>query len=439
MNMSRLFAYGAVGATLILPVCFAQTGFSTLYNFTGQNGDGGQPVGTLAIDKSGALYGTTASGGSGPCNVTAVPAGCGTVFELRPLATAGGAWTETVLYRFMGQNGDGWSPYGGVVIGKNGRLYGTTLYGGTGCSTWGCGTVFELRPPVVAGGAWTENVICSFTGQNGDGATPVGSLAIGKYGDLYGLTTAGGTSNYGAVYRLTPPVAAAGAWTETVLHSFAVRSFNLPQGYPSDMSLKIGDGGALYGATAVGGQEGYGMVFRLSPPEAPSGIWTETELFSFNYGDGSGPSGGVTVGSNGTLYGSTFSGGTGDCAGDNGCGAVFELTPPAAPGDAWQEAVICDFGTSCVFPQGAYPETNVVLGKDGVVYGTAFYVLFALQPPVIPGGNWTGIAIEQFDGGSGGVQPSGLAISDGGVIFGTTLQGGLCNYCGTVFRWAPFP
>ena len=436
MYTSRLFACGALGATLILPVCIAQTGLSVLYNFTGQNGDGGQPVGTLAIGKSGALYGTTASGGSGPCNVTAVPAGCGTVFELSPPATAAGAWTENVLYRFAGQNGDGWSPYGGVVIGKNGRLYGTTLYGGTGCYTWGCGTVFELSPPATVGGAWTETVIYSFTGQNGDGATPVGSLAMGKNGDLYGLTTAGGSSTYGTVYRLTPPASAGGAWTEAALYDFAVLSFGLPQGYPADMQLTIGSGGALYGATAAGGRDGYGMVFRLTPPAAPGGIWTETELFSFNNGDGSGPSGGVTAGSNGALYGSTLSGGTGDCI-DNGCGTVFELAPPTTAAGAWQETVICDFGSSCGGPWALLPETNVVLGKNSVLYGTGAFVLFALQPPVAPGGAWAASTLYNFNGGSAGGQPSGLVISDDGMIFGTTMQGGLCNYCGVVFQWAP--
>ena len=372
----------AISASSFLAVCSAQTGFSTIYNFTGQNGDGAEPNGILAIGKNGVLYGTTAGGGSGPCAITFVPSGCGTVFELRPPATPGGAWTESILYRFAGANGDGWSPYGGVVIGQGGRLYGTTLNGGSGCGTWGCGIVFELTPPSTTGGSWTETVIHCFTGEDGDGATPLGSLPLGTNGELYGLTTSGGSSNYGAVFRLAP---AGENWTETVLYSFPVLSFNLPQGYPADMGLTIGAGGALYGATAAGGQSGYGMVFRLTPPAAPGGSWTETELFSFNEGDGAGPNGGVIADPNGVFYGGTFTGGKGDCAGDSGCGTVFELTPPSKGAGTWQETVICDFGSSCGGPWAFFPETNVVLGGNGVLYGAGAFVLFALQPPAAPG------------------------------------------------------
>ena len=65
-----------------------------LYAFHGQ-ADGGMPVGNLLFDESGNLYGTTAAGGIGNCQL-----GCGTVFELSPSQNG---WTETVLYNF--QNG----------------------------------------------------------------------------------------------------------------------------------------------------------------------------------------------------------------------------------------------------------------------------------------------------------------------------------------------
>jgi hypothetical protein len=89
------------------------------------------------------------------------------------------------------------------------------------------------------------------------------------------------------------------------------------------MGLTIGAGGVLYGTTADGGWSGYGMVFKLTLPAAPGGTWKETELFTFNYGDGAGPNAGVIAGANGVLYGSTFTGGNGVCAGDGGCGTVF--------------------------------------------------------------------------------------------------------------------
>lgn len=435
MSLWRFLVPLTLGARLVLVPCAAQTGFSTLYSFTGQNGDGGEPVGTLAIGKNGEVYGTTATGGSGVCNNGLFLLGCGTVFVLNSPATSGGAWTESVLYRFTGANGDGWSPYGSVVIDSRGRLYGTTLYGGTGCDTWGCGTVFELAPPSAPGGIWTETVVYSFTGQNGDGSGPAGTLALGKNGELYGLTTAGGSSNNGTVYRLAPPAAAGEPWTESILYSFALPNFSAPQGYPADIGLIVGDRGELYGATPLGGRLEYGVVFGLLPPKAPDDTWTKIDLFTFpaNSLGGVSPSGGVVAGKTGKLYGSTVFGGRGDCP--EGCGIVFELTPPAAAGESWHETVICDFG-DCL-SQSGNPQTNMVLGKNGVLYGTALTALFALRPPLAPGGTWQGFILQEFNGGSAVGQPSGLAISDDGVLFGTTLNGGLCNYCGTVYRWAP--
>src|SRR5450755_562674 len=432
----RLFFAGVtLAASLLVPLCNAQSGFSAIYGFTGQNGDGAEPNGILAIAPNGVLYGATAGGGSGPCNVNSVPSGCGTVFELKPPAVPGAAWTESVLYRFAGANGDGWSPYGGVLIGNGGRLYGTTIYGGIGCGAWGCGIVFELTPPKATGAAWSEKVVHAFTGENGDGFQPVGSLTLGKNGELYGLTSLGGSSNCGAVYRLTPPAATGQTWIESILYSFAGPSFSAPQGYPADMKLIIDAGGALYGATPFGGRFGYGVVFKILPPKSPGGPWTAADLFSFNESDGASPSGGVVAGSTGTLYGSALAGGSGSCSA--GCGAIFELTSPAAAGGPWQEAVICDIGRSCGGPSVAFPQTNMVRSGNGVLYGTGPSVLFALQPPLTPGSPWIASTIYNFNTATAGVQPSGLAINEDGVLFGTTMQGGACNYCGAVFRWAP--
>ena len=430
MNPRQLLARVTLGVSLFAPLCTAQTGFSTLYSFTGQNGDGGEPNGILAIGKNGVLYGTTAGGGSSPCSGgVLVPAGCGTVFELIPPAAPGGTWTESILYRFAGENGDGSSPYGGVVIGNGGRLFGTTLYGGAA----GYGTVFELTPPSAAGGRWTETVLHSFSDQNGDGIAPTGTLALDKNGQLYGLTTFGGSSDNGTLYALTPPATAGEDWAETILHSFTGSAFPPPQAYPADNGVTIGADGSLYGATPMGGHGGSGMVFRFAPPRSPGGSWTGTDLFDFPASgvDGVEPSGGVVAGTDGALYGGAAIGGRGDCT--EGCGTVFQLTPPTTSTGAWNATVICDFGSPCGNPLGSFPQTNVVLGKNGTLFGTGLLVLFALQPPSESGEAWTEFTIHNFDG----AQPSGLAIGDDGVLFGTTMQGGPCNYCGTVFRWAP--
>ena len=171
-------------------------------------GIGGGPMDALTVGPGGVLYGTTFFGGSGTnCSLPNGP-GCGTVFQLSPPAAAGESWTESILYSFTGTNRDGAFPSGSVVFGKNGVLYGTSQYGGNGGSfafygASGCGTIFELTPPRLPGGTWTETVH-NFTGQNGDGAISIAGLTLSPTGALYGTTSRGGTSGRGSVFEIKP-------------------------------------------------------------------------------------------------------------------------------------------------------------------------------------------------------------------------------------------
>ena len=138
----------------------------------------------------------------GTCRIVALP------LALALLAGAASAQAASpvfsTLYAFSDQNGDGAYPFAGVTIGQGGILYGATEVGGIigGACTFGCGTVFEVQPS--GGGAWTETVLYEFTGSNGDGSGPEGTLVIGKDGTLYGTTADGGVSNCGTVFQLTP-------------------------------------------------------------------------------------------------------------------------------------------------------------------------------------------------------------------------------------------
>jgi uncharacterized repeat protein (TIGR03803 family) len=107
---------------------------SVLLNFNGTTG-GKNPMGGLAIDAAGNLYGTGYGGGSGAgCERST---GCGTLFEL---TTAG---KEIVLHNFVGNSpSDGASPYGGVLRDPSGNLYGTLSHGGA----YGCGAIFKFTP-----------------------------------------------------------------------------------------------------------------------------------------------------------------------------------------------------------------------------------------------------------------------------------------------------
>jgi uncharacterized repeat protein (TIGR03803 family) len=246
--------------------------------------------------------------------------GCGTVFELKPPASPGGAWTETVLYSFTGQNGDGAQPFAGVLMGKDDVLYGTTSIGGAANG----GTVFELRPPSAPGAAWTETVIYSFANPNGYGSFPT-QLFAGTHGVFYGTTGEGGAPAGGTVFQLAPPSVAGGAWAESDLYAFT----GIPDGFDPIAGVVMGKSGALFGTTSAGGPPGGGTVFELSPPPAPGQPWTETILAAFTgeNGDGKSPQGPLAIGKDGVIYGTTNTGPLSPGCNGNGCGTVFALTP----------------------------------------------------------------------------------------------------------------
>jgi uncharacterized repeat protein (TIGR03803 family) len=225
-------------------------------------------------------------------------------------ARALAAPVETVLHFFTG-NGDV-SPDAGLIADSDGNFFGTTSGDGQDL-----GAVFKLSLPATAGGAWTETVLHAFTGGS-DGGSPQAGLIADSKGNLYGTTAYGGASNAGTVFELTPPATAGGAWTETLLHAFTGgRDGGFPQA-----GLIADSKGNLYGTTAYGGASKIGTVFKLSPPATAGGAWTETVLSSFNYSDGANPVG--------ILYGTTSGGGV-SCP-YVGCGTVFELTDTRSPG-----------------------------------------------------------------------------------------------------------
>ncbi|MGH8276627.1 MAG: choice-of-anchor tandem repeat GloVer-containing protein, partial [Steroidobacteraceae bacterium] len=123
---------------------------------------------------------------------------------------------------FAGNLGDdGYNPFTGLLAGRDGALYGTTSLGGVSGDN---GTVFEVKPPAIAGGAWRYKILYSFSGMEVEpapaGALPEGALIADAQGALYGPTLGGGASSLGTVFALTPPIGS-GPWTESVLHSFA--------------------------------------------------------------------------------------------------------------------------------------------------------------------------------------------------------------------------
>ena len=340
---------------------------SVLYSFQGGN-DGQNPPAALLLDARGNLYGVTTQGGTGNCNNMNL-VGCGTVFELSPQGNA--VWTESVLYSFQGVPGGkgdgdaaepnslvfnssgnliGFASDGGSCVAQNvtaecagaafelrekggvwrekvlyradsstllssaalfdtrGNLYCVAAFGGPE----NVGEVFMLSPP-SGRGAWTASTIYAFQNQS-DGALPVPGLLFDAQGNLYGASS-GSDSVPGNVFELTP--GGSGTWTESVVFSFEGEGdVYPPQGPIMDSQ------GNLFGTTGIGGPAGEGSVYKASQN---NGAWTERVLHSFaGGGDGSLPLSGPVIGKGGALYGTTSSGGAGNCSG--GCGTVYRVT-----------------------------------------------------------------------------------------------------------------
>jgi len=396
----------------------AQT-LTTLYDFGSNPRDGADPLTGAVFDNAGNLVGAAAIGGG---------SGRGLIFQLSPPGTPGGPWTETVLKRFH-KNPDGAFPECRLIVTSTGELVGTTFEGGTNNG----GIAFALVPPVVAGDPFKKLVIYNFGGFPGDAVNPnAGLLANGPV--YYGVGS-GGANFTGAVFQLTPPTRRGLPWTETILYGFEERGSG-DAAFPSS-ELIMDKKGNLYGTALLGGTNDVGAVYELSPPAVVGGPWTEQVLFSFNGADGSSPAGRLLLDANGTLFGTTDGGGAGEA------GTVFQLAPPAAPGEPWTETVLYSFSGAV---DGSSPVGGVVMNQQGRLFGTAQHggnggprisggVVFALDPPVQPGGAWTETVLYAF-GGPDGFAPASLLTLKKGKLYGTTTQGGFFG-TGTVFVLKP--
>jgi hypothetical protein len=276
---------------------------ATLYTITANN-----PIG-LAWAK-GALYGTTFDDGT--------PGGfnCGTVYRLQPPVTKNGPWVGTVLYGFPSAVGDPCAPVGAPVVGAGGTLYGITARG-----AYNTGAFYGLQPPESPDSPWVETDLFDFGAPGTNIDYPLSGLVKGPGGSFYVLTSAPN------LCRLQPPTSLRGAWTATVLYTFPV---DAPSGPPN--SLVAGPNGVLYG-TSIGGV-GLGDILQFTPPASPGGAWTETVLHILGAKDGlvAHPIA-LTVAADGTIYGTAY--GSDPPYYIGGDSAIFRLTPPAAPGGQW--------------------------------------------------------------------------------------------------------
>ena len=342
---------------------------NVLFNFS--TVDAANPYGSLIqASSNGKLYGMTSGGGSN---------GAGVIFEYDPI---GLVYTKRVDFSGTAGARPGSAPYGNLVEASNSKLYGMTNTGGGS----NLGVLFEYDPAID-----TYFKMLDFTGSNG--SMPRGSLYSASDGNLYGMTTAGGTNGLGILFQYNPG-------STSVVKKI---DFNGSNGAaPSGGGLFKASNGKLYGTTASGGANNVGTLFEYdivastltdrvdfstgSTGDNPKCSLVETNgllygmtptgpgpsgngtLFSFNTNgtfqtklsfsnsiDGSAPLAGLVTAPNGMLYGMTSVGGA------NAQGVIYEFDPG---GNVYTKKADFDFATT-----GANPVGGLVLGANNLLYG----------------------------------------------------------------------
>ena len=255
------------------------TGYLNLHSFAGGAANGMNPLAGLTLS-NGVLYGTTLSGGSN---------NYGIIFKI---GTNGNNYTK--MHEFSGGVNDGGGPQARLLL-SGSTLYGTTRDGGD----LNIGVIFKID---TDGSNYA--VLHEFMGGNNDGSEPIGGLILSG-GSLYGMTTIGGSNDYGVIFKIDTD-----GNNFTNIHSFA----GVPEGeYPYGELTSYG--GALYGMTSDGGSSDYGAIFRINPDGSG---YTNVYNFSAYSFDGQDPYGHLTL-HNGSFYGLTPFGGM------NSGGIIFRM------------------------------------------------------------------------------------------------------------------
>lgn len=368
---------------------FAQFRLTQIEAFCTAEKLGSKPFGHLIRGSDGALYGTTVSG-AGELE--------GTVFRLNP---DGGGFL--VLHVFGKTPEDGTTPFAELLEGSDGALYGTTHLGGGSNQ----GTVFTLQKNGTG-----YRVLHSFDGTVGDGATPFSGVIEGTDGGLYGVTHYGGSADLGTVYCLNRD-----GTGFRLVHSFTAVGKDGVQPFGGVVE---GSDGVLYGTTNFGGANNLGVLFRVN---RDGGNYRVLRSFKGGVTDGSFPYGALVEDSEGALYGTTLTGGSGDL------GTVFKLDR-----DGGGYEVLHSFAAGA--KEGSDPYGGLIWGADGALYGTTSVggrdnegAVFKVNRD---GGGFA--ILHSFSGdASGGGPRSALVRDPEGTLFGVTDEGGRANR-GTVFR-----
>jgi uncharacterized repeat protein (TIGR03803 family) len=340
--------YGSVGCGTVFKIDTSGSGYAVLHRF-GKTANGGMFPTLGVINKDSMLFGTAFFGGGDGSKCDPAFNGCGTLYQIDPTGKG-----FNVLHDFVGGD-DGAGPFANVVSGGKNMLYGATNGGGSGgcASEGGCGVVYAFD--LTTG---TESTVYPFEG-GADGIDPIGLIDVKS--TLYGVTYFGGStsgcpsgssfSGCGTIFKID-----LSSGKESVLYRF---KGGKDGAFPSNV---VNIGGDLYGTTDEGGGSacagsgfsGCGTIFKVNETTG-----AEKVLYRFKGDpDGALPTQ-ILAKIKGTLYGTTFEGGSG-CA-YPGCGTIYKIDTSGKDYD-----VVYSFrgGTD-----GAYPDDGVI-SVSGALYGT---------------------------------------------------------------------
>ncbi len=307
----------AASALLLVLTCVgvssAQT-VKTIHSFAVTDGEYPQYT-VLTQGRDGQVYGTAFVGGTG---------NFGTIFKQR---SSGNGFF--VLHNFTGS--DGYAPQAGLLLARDGNFYGTTNSGGASNT----GVLFMATP----GGVVT--VLHSFVGGT-DGAYPAAAPIEASDGSLYGTTCGAGIYNP-TIYKSTSSGSFSTIYTLTSSEGASVNS-----------ALLQANDGSLYALSGNGGVNHCGAILQIST----SGI--RKNFQSFDCGAGGGfPNAALIQATDGTLYGTTSTGGS------FSSGTIFKLGTNGAI------TTLYSFGATST--DGLYPGDSLAQGSDGNFYGSTPY------------------------------------------------------------------
>ena len=298
------------------------------------------------------------------------------------------------FYKFEGKN-----PSGALVQASDGNLYGMTYTGGT----YDLGVIFQYNP--------TTNVYTKKLDFDGavNGSKPSGALIQASDGNLYGLTSTGGTG-FGVLFSFNPTTS-----IFTKKYDFTGLLGAQPKG-----SLIQASDGNLYGVTYDSGTSGLGVLFSYN---ITTNVYTKKVDFD-GASKGSRPVGSLLQASDGNLYGCTSYGGP------NNYGVLFLFNPTTS-------FYITRVAFTGVSSDGAYPAGSLIQATDGSLYGMTEYggannygTLYSYNPTT-----YSYSKKLDFAGPSNGSKPEGsLVQASDGNLYGSTLEGGT-NNLGVLFNY----